>query len=186
MRNLVILVDLDDTIWGLLSAWVNHLNKQYGTNVSVDDITKWDVSAFFPTLTKEQVFAPLHTDAFWDTVKPFEDAAVYIQKLMDDGHTVMVVTASDYRTIRAKAENLFKHFPMFTWNNVIIAQKKQLVFGDVLIDDGVHNVLDGQYKGFLVDAPHNRDFHEELHDITRVKNWRDIYIKICELSQERT
>lgn len=184
MRSLTVLVDMDDTIEGLLQAWVDYLNKRHGTTVNKDDVTEWDVSLFFPGIPKTKVYEPLYEDDFWKTVKPFDTAAEYIQRLMNDGHKVLVVTTSDYRTLRSKMENvLFKYFPMFTWNDVIITAHKQLVKGDVLVDDGVHNLIGGSYEKLLMDAPHNRSFRAEESGITRVMNWSEAYSKICEIAQ---
>lgn len=185
MKSLIVLVDMDDTIENLLQAWVNYLNEHHGTAVKKDDVTEWDVSSFFPSIPKEQVYEPLCDDDFWKTVRPFENAAEYLQKLRDDGHEVFIVTASDYRAICSKMENvLFKYFSMFTWNDVITTAHKQLVRGDVLIDDGVHNLVGGSYKKLLMDAPHNRRFDAEANGMTRVMDWSEAYIKICELAQK--
>lgn len=40
MKNLTVLVDMDDTIEGLLQAWVESLNKTHGTTVKKDDVTE--------------------------------------------------------------------------------------------------------------------------------------------------
>ena len=184
MKKLTVLVDLDDTIEGLLQAWVDYLNTHHGTAVKKDDVTEWDVSKFFPQIPTTEVYAPLYNDEFWKTVEPFEDAARYLQKWKDDGHTVLIVTTSDYRTLRSKMENvLFRYFPMFTWNDVIITAHKQLVSGDVLVDDDIHNLIDGSYEKLLMDAPHNRRFDADANGMTRVMNWSDAYMKICEISQ---
>lgn len=184
MKKLTILVDLDDTIEGLLQAWVDWLNEHYGTSVKRDDVTEWEVSSFFPELTKEQVYEPLCQEDFWKTVKPFDGAAEYLQKLKDDGHKLLIVTSSWYGALRSKMENvLFKYFPMFTWKDVIITAHKQFIEGDVLVDDGIHNLVGGSYEKLLMDAPHNRWFDAEENGMTRVTNWSEIYTKICELSQ---
>lgn len=186
MKKLTVLVDMDDTVEGLLQAWVNYLNTHYGTTVNKDDVTEWDVYKFFPQIHKSEVYAPLCDDDFWRTVRPFEDAAKYLQKLKDDGHTVFIVTTSDYRTLRSKMDNvLFRYFPMFTWNDVIITAHKQLVCGDVLVDDGIHNLIGGSYEKLLMDAPHNRRFDAEANGMTRVTNWSEAYKKICEISQSK-
>lgn len=78
----ILLIDVDDTIEDLLSAWLKSLNDKYGTNVCNDEITDWDVAKFFPTLTREQVFEPLHCDEFWETVKPKPDAVEYVKKII--------------------------------------------------------------------------------------------------------
>ena len=61
-KDYVVLVDMDDTIVDLLSRWVSFLNETHGLSVNPEEITDWNISLFFPTLTKEQVFAPLFTD----------------------------------------------------------------------------------------------------------------------------
>ena len=59
MKKLTILVDMDDTIENLSEAWVSYLNSRYGTNVSVSDISSWDISQAFPTLSKTEVYGAL-------------------------------------------------------------------------------------------------------------------------------
>lgn len=184
MKSLTVLVDLDGIINDLLQAWVDYLNKRYDTAVKKDDITEWNIDVFFPQIPRAQVYAPLSEDEFWKNVKPIDDAAKYLQMLKDDGHRVLIVTTSDYKTLRSKMDNvLFRYFPMFTWDDVIITAHKQLVNGDVLVDDGVHNLVGGSYEKLLMDAPHNRKFNAEANGITRVMNWGEAYTKICELSQ---
>ena len=84
MRHLTILVDMDDTIENLAEAWVDYLNARHQTSTSLSDITDWDISKAFPTLTKEQVYAPLFEDAFWNWVKPMKGASEALQKLIAD------------------------------------------------------------------------------------------------------
>lgn len=118
MRHLTILVDMDDTIENLAEAWVAYLNARHQTSTNLSDITDWDISKAFPTLTKEQVYAPLFEDAFWSWVKPMEGASEALQKLIADGHTVLIVTTSNYQTLAAKMEQvLFHYFPFLTWND---------------------------------------------------------------------
>lgn len=72
--HITLLVDMDDTIENLLPAWAEWLNRKHGTSVKPDDITDWNVQKFFPSLTKDDVYAPLYEDEFWGTVQPKEDA----------------------------------------------------------------------------------------------------------------
>lgn len=132
MRHLTILVDMDDTIENLAEAWVAYLNARHQTSTSLSDITDWDISKAFPTLTKEQVYAPLFEDTFWSWVKPMKGASETLQKLIADGHTVLIVTTSNYQTLAAKMEQvLFHYFPFLTWNDVIITAHKQLMMAAV-------------------------------------------------------
>lgn len=167
MRHLTILVDMDDTIENLAEAWVAYLNARHQTSTSLSDITDWDISKAFPTLTKEQVYAPLFEDTFWSWVKPMKGASETLQKLIADGHTVLIVTTSNYQTLAAKMEQvLFHYFPFLTWNDVIITAHKQLIKGDVLVDDGIHNLEGGDYFKILMTAPHNRNYDADKTECT--------------------
>lgn len=183
MKRLTVLVDMDDTIESLLSAWVERLNRSFGTDVKTDEVSEWDISKSFPTLTKEQVYFPLLCDDFWYSVMPIDGASDALQQLIADGHRVLIVTTSAYQTLRTKMDVvLFGYFPFLTWNDVIITSHKQLVKGDVLVDDGVHNLEGGDYMKVLMDAPHNRGYDAEANDMIRVKSWGEAYSVITDLA----
>ena len=183
MKHLTILVDMDDTIESLASAWVDYLNARHGTTTKLTDITGWDISKAFPTLTNEQVYAPLFEDDFWDCVKPIDGASESLQKLIADGHKVLIVTTSNYQTLAAKMEQvLFHYFPFLTWNDVIITAHKQLIKGDVLIDDGIHNLEGGDYFKILMTAPHNRYYDADKNRMYRVTSWSETYSVIQALA----
>ena len=183
MDKLTILIDMDDTMVDLMSAWIQRLNKQYGLSIKNSDICVWDLMQIFTTLTKEQIYAPLHDASLWDELKPIEGSGKYIKKLMDDGHDVYVVTSAHYKTFQPKIEKvILKYFPYISWRNVIVTSKKQMIKGDILIDDAVHNLVGGDYRKFLVNAPHNQSYDAEGSGMIRVSSWKEIYeliVNIC-------
>lgn len=178
MEKLTILVDMDDCIENLSVAWVGYLNDRYGTEVSLSDITSWDISKAFPSLSKEQVYGVLRKKTLWERVKPLPGAVKYLKRIMDDGNDVFIVTASHPDTVGVKMNAvLFRYFPFIPYQNIIISSKKQMISGDILIDDGVHN-LGGNYMGMLFTANHNKSVtDEELMRLNavRVDNWKEVY-----------
>lgn len=183
---LTILVDMDDTMEGLLDAWTEFLAAKHGISVSKEDIKEWDMQKAYPTLSKEQIYAPLFEEEMWKNVKPLDGSVEYIQKLIQQGHEIVVVTASHYDNVGMKMRNvLVKHFPFIPYDNVVITSRKQMILGDVLIDDAPHNLIGGKYKGILFDAPHNRGFCAEKYGMHRVKNWKEIYEVITELDNKK-
>lgn len=184
-RKLTILIDMDDTIENLIVCWIKKLNERYGTTVQYSDVICWDMAKIFPTLTKDQIFEPLFDETFWDEVQPIEGSVEYIQKLIDDGHSVYIVTNSHYNTLKPKMEKvLLRYFPFISWRNVIIASNKQMIMGDILIDDAIHNLTGGEYIKFLMDAPHNHSFNAEENGMTRVHSWKEIYDLINNIIKE--
>ena len=91
--NKVIAIDIDDTIIYLGKTWVSWLNKIHNMTVSYESITSWDIASFFPTLSSDEVFKPLHLKEFWKKVKPMPDAIEYIQLLIDEGFDIYLCTS---------------------------------------------------------------------------------------------
>lgn len=178
-----ILVDMDDTIEKCTEAWVHYVNRRFGTDTDPETLRDWDVSKGFPTLTREQVYGVTFEEDFWRTVKPIDKACEYLKKLIDDGNRVYIVTCAAYETLRVKMEEvLFRYFPFIEWKDVIIASRKQMIRADILIDDGIHNHIDGDYLRLLYTAPHNREYDAEANGMIRVNGWEEIYRIITELN----
>ncbi len=169
-----ILVDMDDTIERMLTAWIKRLNDRYGTSVTYDDIVDWDVSRAFPELTREQVYGIEHEPGFWRTVEPIEGAPEALKRFIDAGHEVYIVTATEYSTLAEKMDDLlFKYFPFITWDHVIITSHKQMIRGDVLIDDAVHNLEGGDYAKVLFTSANNKLYDAEANGMSRANNWAE-------------
>lgn len=172
-----ILVDMDNVLVHLTSAWVKYLNKMHGTTVRVEDIKDWEIAKFFPSLTEEEVLEPLAIDSFWKTVDVDVKSLLYMRKLFEDGHDLYIVTATDYRNIKAKVEYIIKHyFPYIDNKHLIIAHNKQMIKGDVLIDDYIENLLGGDYRGILFNASHNKQLDiKKFAHIQRAVDWQEVY-----------
>lgn len=180
---MTILVDMDDVLENLSDAWIDFLNEEYGTEVDKNAPKDWEIDKSFPELTKAQVYAPLYDPDFWKTVRPIDGAPEMLERLIHEGYEIYVVTASNYVTLQTKMDDvLFRYFPYLDWNNVIVTSNKQMIRGDILIDDAPHNLLEGDYQKILMDAPHNRSFNAELFGVHRANSWREIYRIVHALS----
>lgn len=127
------------------------------------------------------------TEGFWERVKPLPKAYENICKLKYDGHRIFIVTASDpIISIPMKLEKvLFRYFPFFSCNDVIITTQKQMIRGDVLVDDAPHNLENGNYKRILMNAPHNRFFYEKSIGAARACDWDTVYRLISKYACEK-
>lgn len=184
MKRLTILFDADDVVEDCTRTWVSLINERYGTNTRYEELRDWDVSLGFPTLTREQVYAIVAEDDIWHRISPLPGCKRILQKLYDQGHELYMVTATDYRSCRTKVEVLLDMFPFLNWQHIILAHNKQMIRGDILIDDGPHNLVGGHYNKLLFDQPHNRDFDEKAEGIRRVYSWEEIEKAIEALTAE--
>lgn len=180
---MTILVDMDDTIENLSEIWVSYLNEKYGLSVNLDDVNDWNMAKFFPDIKPSAVYEALNDRELWEKVTPLPGAQDALLKLKEDGHEVYIVTSSYFTTVEAKVlEVLEKYFPFIPWNHVIICSNKQMIRGDVMIDDAPHNLIDGDYIRIMPTAPHNRGFNAAAHGICRVDSWEETLELIEELS----
>lgn len=171
MRKLTILVDMDCTMIDTLEAWTDELALRYRVVRHKEDITDWDLKKAYPMLSDEQIFAPLYTESMWKRVRPMPWAVESLWDIQKEGHRIVVVTSSPLKSLDAKIESaLYRWFPYISKNDIIITQEKQLICGDVLIDDAPHNLDGGKYVGVLFDAPHNRSFQWPY----RIKGWKEV------------
>lgn len=176
---MIIGLDFDDTINSMLDTWVAWLNRKHGTTVQVSDITDWELIKQFPNLTIEELFEPVDTPEFWDEVTIKPGAPEIIERLIQDGHKVYIVTSSHYKTLSYKLKRcLFAHLPFLTKEQVIITYDKSLIRCDLLLDDAEHNLINFSGIKVFFDAPHNR---KSVVADFRVDSWKDFYELINEL-----
>ena len=180
---MTILVDLDDTLEQLLAALVQRANKKFCRNATVDDVTDWSIVCAFPGISKQEILDFMREEDFWDDVRPIPGAAEALQHFMAEGHEVYIVTATECEHVNAKMKGvLFRYFPFLSWDQVIITSRKQMIRGDVLIDDGIHNLEGGPYRKILFTAPYNRDYDAEANGMIRVHNWDEVVSVIDQMS----
>lgn len=178
----VILIDIDDTLWDLLTPWIDCLNKAHNLDINVCDCQGWDMEGLFPTLTKEQIYEPLHGDSFWNGVKPINGAQEYVKRLLDEGYDIRICTATSYRGCKGKIEHFLSLFPFIDPHNIIMCYDKQLINGFILVDDYVGNLRGGNYHKILFSAYHNHN--EDSTGMIRVNNWKECYEQITKLYEE--
>ena len=172
---MTILVDMDDTIEQLLKAWVRRANEKFGRDVALDDITGWNVAEPYDGLTRKQIYDVTYEHGFWESVEPMPGAAEALKHFMDEGHEVFIVTATEIEHVEEKMKGLlFRYFPFIRWEQVIITSRKQMIRGDVLIDDGIHNLEGGDYMKIMFTAPHNRGYDAEGNGMIRVHTWPEV------------
>lgn len=182
MRSLTLLIDMDDVMWDLVGVWVDELNRRFGTSVAFEDITDWNIARFFPELTSDELFAPLYDPAMWTKLQPMQNAPEIMERLINDGHRLRSVTATHYVTVEPKIRRFLALYPCFKWEDVIIASDKSVIEGDIMIDDGVHNLETTLCEKILFDRPHNRLYNAEENGMIRVKTWDEIYRLVTEMA----
>lgn len=66
---------------------------------------------------------------------------------------------------------------------MIFTSRKQMICGDVLIDDKPQNLENAAYAGILMSQPHNLSYDIRSEWIRRAYSWEDAYNLVRQLSE---
>jgi 5'-nucleotidase len=179
-----ILVDMDGVIADCMSHWLTLINRYHGENLKPGDITGWAIEDFCKTAKAKQVYRFLRQPGFFRHLDPIPGALEAMNWLMRAGYDVVIVTACKYGQVD-KQEWLKAHLPEFNLHNLIFAARKELVQGDVLIDDGMHNLEEwgkAHPNGLPIcfAHPHNLTYEGE-----RVYSWKQVLLAISGFENQR-
>lgn len=159
-----ILLDMDGVLADCLGYWLGLLNRYHGLDLKPTDITEWDTHRFCKDVPESVVYGYLSQPGFFRHLQPVEGAIDGVNYLISEGHEVVIVTSCPREYGESdKRQWLKSHIPKLDPKNFISAHRKDLIQGDILLDDGVHNLeawRDANIKGLAVcfDQPYNRSY----------------------------
>lgn len=171
--TVTLLIDMDAILADILKTWLPLINKDYNENLAVDNITNWNIANCTKTATHDQVMEYLNNPKFFEDLDPIPGAIENLKKLHEEGFDIWIVTAPPYSCDTAftgKLHWMAKHAPFIPQDRVIFARHKGMIHGDILFDDGPHNLAEFPRTAVAMDYPFNKDYEGP-----RVKNWDEFY-----------
>lgn len=185
-KRRILLLDLDDVLNTFNSdstGWIKLYNdkygnehiRQYGTLLKTEHIVDWNLHKF--TLPGVNVFNEFICNNNFFRRVGVQPYAQEVTREMVKHFDVYVVSASHFSTVPDKAEWLLEHFPHIPIKHFIPCYNKFMVKGDVLLDDGYHNLINFNGTRILFSKPWNRQYQNDellkLHSIEVMSSWAD-------------
>jgi 5'(3')-deoxyribonucleotidase len=161
-----ILIDQDDVLAWCVKGIADTYNRLNGTSFTPEDCTSWDLAKIFGT----DIDDILDTPGLYRNLEPVKEGLEVFERLYRSGrYDMYIVTASRPNSYVEKIEWLQEYLPFFPLKNFIACQAKDAVWGDILFDDGAHNIraFDGIGEAIVLDRPHNR----HLEGYKRLYSW---------------
>lgn len=136
------LIDLDGIVVNLIDPWLTCYNIEYNDVLTVKDIKDWDISRFVKPECGKKIFSYLTMPSFFEHLLPLPGAIEALKKLQDDGHEVVICSATEVpEAAKGKMIWVQKHLPFITKDNLVLTNGKHHVRGvNVVIDDSPHNI----------------------------------------------
>jgi 5'(3')-deoxyribonucleotidase len=169
-----ILVDVDSVVIDLMPTWLSYYNDDYHDQLTVNQITEWDMCKFVKPECGDKIYDYLHDASLYDSVRPIDGAISSIHWLRQHSYDVRFVTSG---VQPAKIEWLGNHGLLLDSNflfsrDVVVAHDKSIINGDILIDDNSENCSSFSGSSILFAQPWNAQDIKDYY--YRADSWPDV------------
>lgn len=146
MRKPIIAVDMDDTICHLVKRAIYHNNNDFPTHLlRYEDMLDWDTDHLRHPESTQEIF--YGRPGLYEELELFDEHVVGEMEKLHNAYDVIIVTAAQPKTVIEKWNWLQKHMPFIPIENFFPCKRKSLINYDLLIDDGVHNLVPALQEG---------------------------------------
>lgn len=184
-----LLIDQDEVLAQFTAKVLQWWNEDQGENAQIEDIKTYHIQESLGPKAHYFIKSCMRFPDFFTSLEPVPGAIEGMKQLVEMGHDVVIVTkipTSAPGAYHGKMEWVRKHLPFLSVKNIVGCQRKELVQGDLLLDDSPKNVYDYLNCGrkiIIFDRPWNRDIKEFKH-VPRVHSW-DEFIKQIKIETVR-
>jgi hypothetical protein len=131
-------IDLDGVVANFTSGWMKYYNRQFGTNLIVEDSKQWNDLVDLTHFDNIDQFWDWSSDLdgrslFWH-LEPFPGAVEALQAMADEGHRIVILTQKPAFAIDDTHEWVRDHGVPASEIHIIDA--KWTIDCDVYLDDG--------------------------------------------------
>lgn len=163
-----ILVDMDGVLADVYSQFLKLEFQETGKQRSFEDTYGKTEDEAFPYYDKH-----VRSEGFFGTA-PIIDGSVEGLKYLNDKYEVIILSsATEFpKSLYEKEMWLNINFPFITWQQMIFCGRKDVVSGDVMIDDHPKNLNSFQGEKIIFTQPHNINI--TMPDCKRVYSWSEI------------
>ena len=181
---MVILVDVDDTLCNLQEVVVNSFNKRYDSHYTLNDFTEYDIMNVLPTRDAIAMKDIYGESGLYDKVKPLPGARESLEKLINLGHQVYLVTAAIPKTYGEKVAFIKRYFPFIDESRIVCMKHKWRFRCDVMIEDNLQTLIaDPNYHRICFNMPWNKSNKDWIYGIHRCYNWDDVLVAVNKISE---
>ncbi len=145
MTPLTILVDLDAITADLLTKWLHVINTEFGETLTIRDIQTFHVADACRKEIRHKIYPIIERPGFYADLNLIPGAQDFLSQWKMLGHNVLFCSSPPTPWgAGEKYQWILDHFGElgFTRKDVILANKKHLIHGDVLIDDYPKNAAE--------------------------------------------
>lgn len=163
-----ILVDMDGVLANVYSQFLKLEALETGRFRNIEETNGKIESEAFPFYDKH-----VRSVGFFGTAPTMKGSVEGVKYLNNKYEVIILSSATEFPLSLSEKELwLNKFFPFIGWQQMVFCGRKDLVKGDIMIDDHPKNLLLFEGRKVLFTQPHNIDIHNATFE--RVFCWEDI------------
>lgn len=183
-RKFTLLIDQDDVLAEYITGVTCAFNEKYNTAYTAEDCNTWDLYSVFG----EEVETVMHKPELFRNLEPVKDAIEVFERLYLCGLFEMyIVSAANPCSVEAKCQWLKEFLPFFPEERFIMCRRKNMIKGDFLLDDGMHNIEAFASEGgipIIFDRPHNRGLGKGYYRVSSWLEFENLIMTLCNGKKE--
>lgn len=165
-RKPVIFIDQDDVCNNYVENFVDRYNKKFSKNKTEEDVISWDILSH---LGQEAECLFYEYEIFKDLNVREHCYEVFKVLFESDLFEMYILSAAHPYSVRYKFDWIKEKLDFFDTTHFVTGCNKNLYKGDILLDDGIHNIEEfTNGEGIIFDRPHNRSYKGNAK---RVYDW---------------
>ena len=173
-------IDVDDTVGGLVSQWLQLYNFDHNDNLQEKDIKSWAIGQY--TKIGDKIYDYLKDPSLYDFVMPVENVSWGLRTLRRFGFRVIFITASTPEQSGRKYRWLQEWDLIDSRKNYVEALDKTLIKCDYLVDDNPDNIINATCQGVVF----TREWNKYLGNIyPRVNNWEEVVSYFSKVKEDK-
>lgn len=163
-----LLVDMDGVLADVYAQFLKY-EKENGIHHNLEDLYG---------VTEENAFGRIHeyvnSERFFIEAPVMANSQRVLEQLNQKYDLFIVSSATEFpNSLTQKMFWLIQHFPFIEWKQVVLCGTKQVIKGDIMLDDHFKNLdyFDGE-KTLLYTQPHN--IYADCKHHQRVNSWQEV------------
>ena len=173
-----IMIDIDGVVANLHVEWLKRYNIEFDDDLKQEEITAWQMTDFVKEECGNTIYKYLRQDDLYINVPEIDHAFWGVNVIRGMGFKVKFVSAG---YVGGKMKWMFDHHFITDADDYIIAEDKESVEGDCLIDDyyekNIVNFIGTGRPAILFSQPWNYVFDY----VPRANNWSEVIKRLEEL-----
>lgn len=177
--NIDIGIDCDEVICHTIDKLINRAKTCYDIDIKLEDLTDFKLEKILPR--GDDIKKLFLEPKFYENLELKKGAYDVIQRLINDGEDVFVVTAIPTHCVPERAKWFKEKLPYMNHDNIMYCTRKDKVYAKVLLDDALHN-LDASVVEYpiLFERPWNLSGRDRY---VTVYSWEEFYEVIAMIKE---